>query len=106
MKSLQTFGISPVAIFINLPRCWGITLPVDDIPVHEKVKEKPGTKYGCHNRKDFMEAYYAPNRKMGSSGYEPIFFFERVRVPHVMSRNCKYDMSDKDVKCEGCKHKR
>ena len=79
-------------------------MPVEDHAVHSKVKEKAGTKYGCFNRKPYMEAYYAPNRKMGSSGYEPIFFFERIRVPHTMSRECRYDMSLKDVKCEGCKH--
>ena len=79
-------------------------MPVEDHAVHSKVKEKAGTKYGCFNRKPYMEAYYAPNRKMGSSGYEPIFFFERVRVPHTMSRECRYDMSLKDVKCDGCKH--
>ena len=80
-------------------------MPVEDHDVHSKVKEKAGTKYGCFNRKLYMEAYYAPNRKMGSSGYEPIFFFERIRVPHTMSRECRYDMSLKDVKCEGCEHR-
>lgn len=80
-------------------------MPVEEHEVHSKVKEKAGTKYGCFNRKPYMEAYYAPNRKMGSSGYEPIFFFERIRVPHTMSRECRYDMSLKDVKCEGCEHR-
>lgn len=80
-------------------------MPVEEHEVHSKVKEKAGTKYGCFNRHGYMEAYYAPNRKMGSSGYEPIFFFERIRVPHTMSRECRYDMSLKDVKCEGCEHR-
>ena len=80
-------------------------MPVENHAVHSKVKEKKGTKYGCHNRKPYMESYYAPNRKMGSSGYEPIFFFERVRIPHTMSRECRYDMSLQDVKCDGCQHR-
>ena len=80
-------------------------MPVENHAVHSKVREKEGTKYGCYNRKPYMESYYAPNRKMGSSGYEPIFFFERVRIPHTMSRECRYDMSLQDVKCDGCQHR-
>lgn len=79
-------------------------MPVETHDVHEKVREKAGTKYGCHNRdRDFL-GYQAPNRAAGSNGYSPVWFYERVRIPHVMSRECRYDMSLKDVKCKGCKH--
>lgn len=49
-----------------------------------------------------MANYYAPNRKMGSSGYEPIFFFERVRVKHRMTVACQYDMASADPWCDSC----
>jgi hypothetical protein len=80
-------------------------MPVEEHEVHSKVKEKAGTKYGCFNRQGYMEAYYAPNRMAGSDGYKPMFRLEAVRIPHTMSRECRYDMSLKDVKCEGCKHR-
>lgn len=80
-------------------------MPVEDHAVHKKVQIDASKPYGCHNRKEFSEIYYAPNRKMGSSGYEPIFFFERVRIPHRMSRECRYDMSLNDARCAGCKHR-
>jgi len=52
-----------------------------------------------------MDAYYAPNRAAGTDGYKPIWFFERVRIPHVMSRECRYDMSLTDNACHECKHR-
>lgn len=79
-------------------------MPVEDLPVHEKVREKAGTKYGCFNKDRDMLGYYAPNRMAGSDGYKPVFRLEAVRIPHVMSRECRYDMSLNDMKCQGCKH--
>ena len=61
-------------------------------------------KYGCHNHKPFMESYYAPQRFAGSDGYKPMFRYEAVRIPFVMSRECKYDRLD-DPQCAGCKWK-
>jgi hypothetical protein len=80
-------------------------MPVEDHAVHHKVIEKAGTKYGCHNRQGFNEAYYAPNRFAGTTGHQPIWWLERVRIPFTMSRECRYDMSLRDVKCEECKHR-
>lgn len=77
-------------------------MPVEEHKVHKSTSIEAGKPYGCHNRAGFSESYYAPVRKMGSSGYEPIFFFERVRVPHRMSRECRYDMSLTDARCAGC----
>lgn len=79
-------------------------MPVIEHEVHAKVRIAANKPYGCFNR-EFSPIYYAPNRKMGSSGYEPIFFFERVRVQHVMSRECRYDMSLTDPRCDGCTHR-
>ena len=80
-------------------------MAVIDHPVHKKVKELAGTKYGCHNRDRDFTGYQAPNRAAGSNGYSPVWFLERVRIPHVMSRECRYDMSLTDIKCDGCKHR-
>ena len=80
-------------------------MPVIDHEVHEKVREVAGTKYGCHNKdRDFL-GYQAPNRAAGSNGYSPVWFLERVRIPHVMSKECRYDMSLQDIKCEECKYR-
>lgn len=80
-------------------------MPVENHAVHESVRIEASEPYGCNNRKTFSDIYYAPNRKMGSSGYEPIFFYERIRIPHRMSRECRYDMSLMDARCGGCNHR-
>ena len=79
-------------------------MPVEDHEVHDKVRIKADKPYGCYDR-EMSECYYAPERKMGSSGYEPIFFYERIRIPHRMSRECRYDMSLMDARCGGCNHR-
>lgn len=79
-------------------------MPVEDHEVHEKVRITEDKPYGCHNRKEYMEAYYAPNRFFGSDGYKPSVKFEALRIPHTMSRECRYDMSLKDQRCTGCSH--
>lgn len=80
-------------------------MPVIDHAVHKKTQFDDTKRYGCHNRKDFVESYYAPNRRAGANGYEPTFYMERVRVPFTMSRECRFDLSLKDPWCEGCKHR-
>lgn len=79
-------------------------MPVEDHAVHAKVRIKANKPYGCFNR-EMSAGYYAPNRAAGSDGYKPTWFFERVRIPHTMSRECRYDMSLKDPRCEGCNHR-
>ncbi len=80
-------------------------MPVEDHAVHKKTKFDDTHRYGCHNRKDFVESYYAPNRRAGANGYEPTFYMERVRIPFTMSRECRFDRSLQDPWCEGCKHR-
>lgn len=80
-------------------------MPVEDMPVHEKVREKAGTKYGCFNRKPFKEGYRAPNRYQSSDGYQAVFKIEARFIPHVMSRECRYDQSLTDAKCQDCRHR-
>lgn len=79
-------------------------MPVEDHAVHSKTKVAADKPYGCHNR-EMSEGYYAPNRFAGTTGNEPIWWIGRVRIPHVMSRECRYDMSLSDLRCSGCKHR-
>ena len=79
-------------------------MPVIEHAVHDKVRIDANTPYGCHDR-EFSEAYSAPNRRAGTNGYQPTFWLERVRIPHTMSRECRYDMSLQDARCGGCKHR-
>lgn len=80
-------------------------MAVIDHAVHKKVRIEANKPYGCHNRIGFSEAYHAPNRAAGTNGYQPVWYYERVRIPHVMSRECRYDMSLKDLRCDGCEHR-
>ena len=80
-------------------------MPVENHPVHAKTSIGASKPYGCHNLDREMMGYSAPNRRAGSNGYDPTFWMERVKISHVMSRECRYDMSNKDTRCDGCKHR-
>lgn len=80
-------------------------MPVIEHKVHKKVKRDADYKYGCNNKDRDFNGYSAPDRRAGTNGYMPTFWMERVKIPHVMSRECRYDMSLKDKQCEGCKHR-
>lgn len=80
-------------------------MAVIDHAVHEKVKIQADKPYGCHNTERNFTGYHAPNRAAGTDGYKPTWWLERVRIPHVMSRDCRYDMSLTDARCTGCKHR-
>lgn len=77
--------------------------PAEDHPIHPSTQKGKDFRYGCWNRNPFHDAFYAPNRFAGSDGYKPVFRYEAVRIPFVMSRDCKYDMARTDNSCEGCK---
>lgn len=79
-------------------------MPVEEHAVHSKVRIKADKPYGCSNR-EISAGYHAPNRAAGTDGYKPTWFLERVRIPHTMSRECRYDMSLTDPRCVGCKHR-
>lgn len=81
-------------------------MPVDDHPVHPSTKKGPDFRYGCWNRGEYAESYYAPQRTAGTDGYKPTFWLERVRIPFRMSRPCQYDLSATDWMCEGCKRRK
>jgi len=81
-------------------------MPVLEHATHEKVIQKEGFRYGCHNkpRPTDETVYLAPDGwamdYIGSSDWLGEMGF--VEVKHVMSRDCRFDMSLKDAKCEGC----
>jgi hypothetical protein len=81
-------------------------MPVEDHAVHEKVKQKEGFRYGCHNkpRPTDETTYLAPDGwcqdYIGSSDWLGEMGFREVK--HVMSRDCRFDMSFTDPGCEGC----
>lgn len=77
-------------------------MPVDDHPVHESTKKSADYKYGCNNKKRPSGGYYAPNR---SYGFDGTFTVELKWIPFVMSKECKYDLSQTDRACADCKHK-
>jgi len=79
--------------------------PVEDHAVHEKVCIEATTPYGCNNKDRDFVGYSAPHRFTGTTGHEPIYWLGRVRIPHVMSRECRFDMSLTDPRCTNCKHR-
>lgn len=79
-------------------------MPVEDHAVSEIVRIKDSKPYGCNNKPRDFSGYHAPNRFAGTTGNEPIWWIGRMRIPHVMSRECRYDMSLKDARCGGCNH--
>lgn len=80
-------------------------MPVEDHAVHEKTRIEAQKPYGCHNLGRDMTGYHAINRFAGTTGHQPVWWLERVRIPHVMSRECRYDMSNGDPRCDGCRHR-
>ncbi len=73
-------------------------MPVEDHPVHAITKQGSDARYGCCNREPFASGHYA---KDGFDGPRQRWSW----VPHKMSRDCRYDMSLRDPKCDGCKHR-
>jgi len=69
-------------------------MPVENHDVHESVKIDSSFRYGCHNRKPYAYSYVAS--PWGNN---------RMIVNHVMSRECRFDMSLRDPACDGCQHR-
>lgn len=55
--------------------------------------------HGCHNRSPFRESYPAQD------GRDEEGHTKTVQVPHVMSKDCRYDLRVTDPACVGCKHR-
>lgn len=76
-------------------------MPVDDHPVHEKVRIDADKPYGCKDRV-MSKGYYAPNREYRPDG---TFYLRLSFIPHVMTTGCKYDFRRTDPRCKGCKQR-
>lgn len=74
-------------------------MPVEDHPVHDKVKRDSSFRYGCHNNPKKASGYWAIDRTYRSDG---TFFLHNVFIPHTMSIKCRFDMYNNDPQCEGC----
>ena len=66
-------------------------MPVLDHPTHEKVREGEGAVYGCWNRQ----------RPIKGAPVVSVYSMPR-EWPYVFSEECRFDMSLKDPKCNGC----
>lgn len=75
-------------------------MPVIDHPVHRLTIG--GALYGCHGRAEFKAGYWAPDRTYAPDG---MIRTGQALIPHTMSRECRYDMSLTDAKCDGCQHR-
>ena len=72
-------------------------MPVVDTPVHEKVREKEGAVYGCWNlpRPEKGQQVVGMRQSLGDKTWCAIWSY-------TFSTECRFDMSLKDPKCEGC----
>ena len=73
--------------------------PVDDHPVHEKMRLKAGKRYGCFDRKGMAHGYTALDRYYKTDG---TFVVVQKYIKHEMTTKCRYDMFKTDPRCEGC----
>jgi len=82
-------------------------MPVLEHAVHDLTRQKPGARYGCNGK---------PRRRdmlLVKAGYSPaadnLRRLERdqlwERIPDNGSKECRYDRSLGDPKCEGCQHR-
>jgi len=69
--------------------------------VHERTREATDTKWGCYNRPEYSQGYFAPDREYSRDGY---FEVVATYIPHAMSTTCRNDVSLTDRKCVGCIH--
>jgi hypothetical protein len=66
-------------------------MPVIDHPVHEHGIRDSEHRYGCHNRPArFVETVHSGNMQ--------------TSWPFRMSHECRYDRSNTDSACAGCKY--
>ena len=73
-------------------------MAVIDHPTHELTIGKP--TYETCQVKQRKPSYWATDRRYFPDGS---FEFISVRVPDRSSKDCRYDMSDIDSRCEGCR---
>jgi hypothetical protein len=77
-------------------------MPVDDHPIHPSTQKGADFRYGCWNGNRNFMGYPAPDRKLNllTGNYD----YVAVWIDYKLSKECRYDLSDKDRNCEGCTH--
>lgn len=81
-------------------------MPVVDHEVHPHGVRDDGHRYGCHNRPDEFE----PAVWLQDGWMPAVIDGEPTRLPRMidiefrMSNECRYDRSETDPACAGCKH--
>ena len=74
-------------------------MPVEDIPVHEKVKISADKRYGCWGRVKMDAGYFATDRRYKPDG---TYYQILTRIPHRNTTDCRYDLWESDPRCAGC----
>ena len=69
-----------------------------DHEVHELVRQDHTARYGCLNTPAAKAGYHLRVRKYVGNTYT----YEDEFIPDRFSKTCRYDLSHKDPKCEGC----
>ena len=67
-------------------------MPVVEHEVHPHGVRDDAHRYGCFNRKPFKKTVTVET------------WIEVYRWPFRMSNECRYDRSETDPACKGCKH--
>ena len=74
-------------------------MPVLEHETHEKVIQKEGFRYGCHNRDRTPQSYMVQERDYYGFGY---YRMKGKHIHNVLSTECRFDMSLTDPACEAC----
>lgn len=76
-------------------------MPVINHEIHEKVRITGKEPYSCNNR-NIQPYYYVLTRDYLYNG---TYKMTQTLVHHNMSKECRYDKSLSDKRCENCIHK-
>ena len=79
-------------------------MPVADIPVHEKVKDKG--IWGCYNRPDFKPSHVVKKDILVIPYLGKLLtllgVYRLERIPYVNSMECVTGMNGGEAKCHDC----
>lgn len=79
-------------------------MPVDDIPVHEKTKDKG--IWGCYNRPDFKPSHVVKKEVIVMPFLGKLLtligVYRMVRIPYVNSMECVTGKLGGEPKCHDC----
>lgn len=78
-------------------------MPVIEHATHESTIQRKDARYGCYNR-THKDSYTVENKAFVVSESGTTIITHQMKVPSVMSKECRFDMSLTDSLCQGCKH--